>query len=495
MSESRHYGPLEQRRLSPIRNDPFVSDQKSADGSWSFKNALESYVSTARKNRWDIPDKPEKPIADMAAQKSRWDVQTKEGSKEITKPVNFGYDTPGGFFPRDISIISADFKAQRELELRNAPFSDEALDSLLPSKGYEILEVPVGYIPLMTPQRKYGSAPQKMLLEHINSPSAHVETLRVSDDLPSLKIEDLQCFGILLEKVQEDELPLEDLKRRKVLKLLLSIKNGAPPQRRRSMKFLVEKCKEFGAEILFDSILPILLTSSISDLERHYFVKLIDRLLFKLDFLVRPHVHKILIVIEPLLIDEDFLVRAEGREILSNLAKASGMPCMISAMRPDIEHNDEYIRNLTCRALAVVAHSLGISGMLPFLIAGTRSKKSWMARHSCLKVIQQISILSKTTILPYLQDFLTCIRNCIIDEDNFKVKTMAFLSLSAVSESSYPFGQDIFKEVLPKIWDVLSSSKGKLLIASLKSFGNISRLLDLDSVNFYASKLSRTIIN
>ena len=36
-------------------------------------------------------------------------------------------------------------------------------------------------------------------------------------------------------------------------------------------------------------------------------------MLFRLDELVRPYVHKILVVIEPLLIDEDYYARVEGR--------------------------------------------------------------------------------------------------------------------------------------------------------------------------------------
>ena len=72
-------------------------------------------------------------------------------------------------------------------------------------------------------------------------------------------------------------------------------------------------------------------------------VKVVDRILYKLDDLVRPYVHKILVVIEPLLIDEDYYARVEGREIISNLAKAAGLPAMIATMRPDIDHNDEFV--------------------------------------------------------------------------------------------------------------------------------------------------------
>jgi len=46
-----------------------------------------------------------------------------------------------------------------------------------------------------------------------------------------------------------------------------------------------------------------------SDADR---MQVIDRILYKLDELVRPFVHKILVVIEPLLIDEDYYARVEG---------------------------------------------------------------------------------------------------------------------------------------------------------------------------------------
>lgn len=70
---------------------------------------------------------------------------------------------------------------------------------------------------------------------------------------------------------------------------------------------------------------------------------------------------QILVVIEPLLIDEDYYARVEGREIISNLAKAAGLATMISTMRPDIDNIDEYVRNTTARAFAVVASALGIN--------------------------------------------------------------------------------------------------------------------------------------
>ena len=83
-----------------------------------------------------------------------------------------------------------------------------------------------------------------------------------------------------------------------------------------------------------------------------------------------------------MLIDEDYYARVEGREIISNLAKAAGLATMIATMRPDIDNPDEYVRNTTARALAVVAVAVGVPQILPFIKAVCNSKKSWQARHT-----------------------------------------------------------------------------------------------------------------
>jgi len=50
---------------------------------------------------------------------------------------------------------------------------------------------------------------------------------------------------------------------------------------------------------------------------------------------------------------------------------------MISTLRPDLDNVDEYVRNTTARAFAVVAQSLGVGTLLPFLKAVCQSRKSW----------------------------------------------------------------------------------------------------------------------
>ena len=72
-------------------------------------------------------------------------------------------------------------------------------------------------------------------------------------------------------------------------------------------------------------------------------------------------------------------------------------------MRPDIDNPDEYVRNTTARAFAVVASALGIPALLPFLKAVCQSRKSWQARHTGIKIVQQIAILMGAAILPHLK--------------------------------------------------------------------------------------------
>lgn len=283
------------------------------------------------------------------------------------------------------------FRWEREIDERNRPLSDDELDAMFPP-GYKILQPPAGYIPIRTPARKLTATPTPMIggtpqgfymqTETLDKSAKFVDNQPKGQNLPFLKPEDAQYFDKLLVDVDEEMLSPEELKERNIMKLLLKIKNGTPPMRKSALRRITDKAREFGAGPLFNQILPLLMSPTLEDQERHLLVKVIDRVLYKLDDLVRPYVHKILVVIEPLLIDEDYYARVEGREIISNLAKAAGLATMISTMRPDIDNIDEYVRNTTARAFAVVASALGIPSLLPFLKAVCRSKKSWQARHT-----------------------------------------------------------------------------------------------------------------
>lgn len=221
-----------------------------------------------------------------------------------------------------------------EIDERNRPLTDEEIDAMLPP-GYKVLDPPAGYQPIRTPSRKITATPTPMANgqqsgffiqeeKEMSSKMKGQELQTADQDLPMLKPDDMQYFDKLLIDVDENALSTEEVKERRIMKLLLKIKNGTPPMRKSALRQITDRAREFGAGPLLNQILPLLMSPTLEDQERHLLVKVIDRILYKLDDLVRPYVHKILVVIEPLLIDEDYYARVEGREIISNLAKAAG---------------------------------------------------------------------------------------------------------------------------------------------------------------------------
>ncbi|KAK5609960.1 Splicing factor 3B subunit 1 [Crenichthys baileyi] len=260
-----------------------------------------------------------------------------------------------------------------------------------------------------------------------------------------------------------------------------------------ALRQITDKAREFGAGPLFNQILPLLMSPTLEDQERHLLVKVIDRILYKLDDLVRPYVHKILVVIEPLLIDEDYYARVEGREIISNLAKAAGLATMISTMRPDIDNMDEYVRNTTARAFAVVASALGIPSLLPFLKAVCKSKKSWQARHTGIKIVQQIAILMGCAILPHLRSLVEIIEHGLVDEQQ-KVRTISALAIAALAEAATPYGIESFDSVLKPLWKGIRQHRGKGLAAFLKAIGYLIPLMDAEYANYYTREVMLILI-
>eukprot|EP00919_Chromeraceae_sp_WS-2016_P049101 GHVR01116118.1.p1 GENE.GHVR01116118.1~~GHVR01116118.1.p1 ORF type:complete len:822 (-),score=189.26 GHVR01116118.1:573-3005(-) len=272
------------------------------------------------------------------------------------------------------------------------------------------------------------------------------------------------------------------------MKHLLKIKNGNPIMRKQSLREITARAREFGAEALFNQLLPLMMSSTLEDQERHLLVKVMDRILYRLDDLVRPYVHKILVVVEPMLIDEDYYARVEGREIISNLAKAAGLATMIATMRPDIDHPDEYVRNTTARAFAVVGSALGIPSLVLFLKAVCQSKTSWQARHTGIKIVQQIAILMGCAVLPHLKRLVDLTQHGLTDDEQ-KVRTISALALAALAEAATPYGIEAFDGVLRPLWLGIKEHRGKGLAAFMKAIGYIIPLMDPEHANYYTREV------
>ncbi|CCH45140.1 U2 snRNP component prp10 [Wickerhamomyces ciferrii] len=312
-------------------------------------------------------------------------------------------------------------------------------------------------------------------------------------DLQFFKEQDEVYFGKLLDGKTETELSLDELKERKIMRLLLKVKNGTPPVRKVALRQITDNARSFGAKALFNQILPLLLEKTLDDQERHLLVKVVDRILYKLDDMIRPYTHKILMVISPLLIDEEYITRTEGKEIISNLSKAAGLSHMISTMRPDIDHSDEYIRNITSRSLAVVAGALGIPAMIPFLKAVCHSKKSWQARHTGMRTIQQIANISGCGVLPHLNGLVQCVSKGLSDEQ-LSVRTTSANALSALAQASATYGIESFETILEPLWNGIKRHRGRSLSAFLKCIGFIIPLMDPEYASYYTKEIMFILI-
>lgn len=444
--------------------------------------------------------------ASTSIAKNRWDA-TPVSTTEIKDGALVAATPLGGALAKATAL-------EKEMESRNRPWTDAALDAILPAEGYTILRPPANYVPLRTPGAKLLATPTPLgmtpagfqmeipveqrsdaSLQEIReaygiplAPTAS-ESLVEGGTLPHIKPEDMQYFGRLLDTIEEDKLTKEEIKERQVTALLLKIKNGTPPQRKTAMRQITDKARFFGAAILFNQILPLLMSPALEDQERHLLVKVIDRVLYKLDDLVRPYVHRILAVIEPLLIDEDYYARVEGREIISNLAKAAGLPTMIATMRPDIDSPDEYVRNTTARAFAVVASALGVPALLPFLKAVCQSRKSWQARHTGIKIVQQIALLMGIAVLPYLKELVDIVSHGLTDEMT-KVRIITALTCAALAEAAYPYGAESFDSAIRPLWKGAMEQHGKTLAAFLKAIGFVIPLMEEN----YASHYTRLVM-
>jgi len=516
--------------------DDDAGKRAKTEGEWEDQppTAPAAERQTRRRNRWDATP------ADVAAgggtgrrARSRWDETPRDVPVDAT-PLHFGAGaetplimpgdggaTPGpgqlaGMMTPDAHALAAAAAAagaapmtpeqynalrwEREVEERNKPLSDEDLDAMLPSDGYKVLPQPETYVPIRTPARKLmatpshgGETPGGLYQMPDEDRGQVFDVPETPEGLPEMKPEDYQYFAPLLKPGDDEALTTEERLERKIMRLLLKVKNGTPQQRKSALRQLTDKARDLGAGPLFNQILPLLMSPTLEDQERHLLVKTVDRVLYKLDELVRPYAHKILVVIEPLLIDEDYYARVEGREIIGNLAKAAGLATMIAAMRPDIDNVDEYVRNTTARAFAVVAQALGVPALLPFLKAVCQSKKSWQARHTGVKITQQIAILMGCATLPHLRSMVEIIEHGLADE-NQKVRTITALSVAALAEAAAPYGIESFDSVLKPLWKGIRAHRGKTLAAFLKAIGFIIPLMDAMYANYYTREVMVILI-
>lgn len=153
-----------------------------------------------------------------------------------------------------------------------------------------------------------------------------------------------------------------------------------------------------------------------------------------------------------------------------------------------LDLNLRLLRLVLFRAFAVVASALGVPSLLLFLKAVCQSKKSWQARHTGAKIIQQIALLLGCGVLPYLRRFVDILQGGL-DDPVLKIKTATALTLAALAEAASPYGIEAFDCVLRPLWRGVAEVKGKGLAAFLKAIGAIIPLMDAYHASYYTREV------
>lgn len=386
------------------------------------------------------------------------------------------------------------------------PLTTANLDKLLPP-GFNVVPFPSDYKPLnnMPPDiTRFQSLVESQTMMLRNSDNALLEKEKFDAKLiyqiPDLK--ELQYFNemdmkvfrklLLLKNKDVSTLPQQEQLEIKCMKLILRVKNGSSISRKPALRNLTDNAKVFGPENIFNIILPFLSDPKLDEQGRHLLIKIIGRVMLKLEDSIEPYTERILIVIMPLLVDENKIARLEGRDVISKLAKAVGLLTLIKCLRPDISNEDDYVRNLVSKTFAVIASSLGIQVLIPFLKPICRSKKSWLVRHTGTKIIQQIAILMGSSILPYLNLLIQCISKNLEDEV-LNVRTMTAVTVSSLAEAASPYGYESFEVLIRPLYDGLKTHRGKPLAQFIKGLTNLVPLMDVQNGNFYSFELLKII--
>lgn len=385
--------------------------------------------------------------------------------------------------------------SSKELVMQNAPIvnglqlSDRVLDQLIP-KGYVVAPVPEGHEANKKTPVLYH-LPEKKSQAHVFN-----DALPEYSGIPMRK-EDVKHFSALLNVDPANLVDTEERLNFNAQALVFKIKNGLPAIRKKAMRSITNGAAEYGPSSLFGIILPLMLEPSLDDSDRHILTKLVGRLLTPLESSIKPYTHKIITAISPLLIDEDITLRLEAREVIANVSRAAGFANIVSSIRPDLDHTDEYVRNLTARVLSVVATTLGLVKVLPFVKAVIRSKKSWQARHTGIRTVHHICILSGAgngaLILPHLSQLVDVLSPGISDE-LLQVRTATANTFAQLAESVHPYGIEAFEPILEPTWNGIRQHRGRGLAAFLRAIGSMVPLMAhnpqyVEYSNYYTREL------
>lgn len=319
------------------------------------------------------------------------------------------------------------------------------LDDYLPTVGYEILEPPVNYMPLVSSN---SNSNQYFIPEASVVKAEDIEKDLIPDTVP----EDVkQAAQSIIDLKTQSWKAISSAKPKIVMEAIFVVSTIVHPH------------------VILKLLLKVLRTYS------------------KLD--ITPYTKQIIVTLTPFLApnhnnqdgDDGWVVRKETHEVLSMLVRLVGLPPVLTSVREELE--TEGIE----RGLAVMTYSVGIGKVLPFIRALVSSRKSELARNVGIKVIRQLALVAGAGVLPYLQDLVD-----ILVKDG---QTTGWVNaVTSLAEASYPFGIEAFEPVLEPIWTGVRKMRGRSLVQYLRCVGMLIVLMDPEYANYYAKQVMGVVV-
>jgi len=372
------------------------------------------------------------------------------------------------FFEGKTIMISQPSSKSKDILSNDEPLTDEYLNSILPIAGFKIIPPPSNY------------APKKNI-------DVSLKEDRQGKDMMSIPAE----FMLLYTDPRPDgELDPNEKKERFAMQLLLQIKNGTVYERKKGMRILITHAPKFGAKLIFSKLLPLLKSNVLSDLERHTFVKAVDRLMYRLSGAISEYIPDLLSFAGKMLIDSDVIIRAEAKEIIGNLSKICGLPIMMKNIKGALDNPDKSIRSIACQTIAIAATSNNVENVISFIRAMIKSKISWRIRHSAVMIIRSIALQMKNGILPFLPKFVDILCTSFVDNDE-NVISSSIKCVKALAEASTPFGSKTFSPITSIVFEGLNGSFRRLC---LESIGALFLTMDQQDAAFHFRDITRHLL-
>eukprot|EP00762_Andalucia_godoyi_P004075 ANDGO_06376.mRNA.1 U2 snRNP component prp10 len=273
------------------------------------------------------------------------------------------------------------------------------------------------------------------------------------EGLPALKPYDIPFFTALIKshgtayaKTQAGVQPMTDNEHGDeelllILRLVLVIKNGLPRDRKSALsEFRLRIARgSFSANVLLGKVLiPLFSAPGMDPQERHLVLKCLFIAVQSLNALAMSDPSMLVeltsrlfrLVVGPLVMDDkDRMARLQGRDLLAAVCRSAGWSGVARSIAPLMSNLDDGVRIAAARSIAMVALSVGIHRIVPFIKAAAASKPAnpekrdditWLLIRECaVRSVHQLASTAGAAVLSHLDQLIAVVAPFLdLDLDN-----------------------------------------------------------------------------